>query len=612
MFSGLPFNVVPFTMSVLNKKWTVSNDLTDAESIEKVNLFASEINVPVSLSKILISRGITNPSEAKKFFVPELKFLHDPFLMKDLDKAVERLIQVINNRERVLIFGDYDVDGTSGVSMFHMFMKELGVPNLVFIPDRFVDGYGISHSGIDVAEKEDIKLIISIDCGITAYEQVEYAKSKGIEMIICDHHQPPENIPDAFAVLDPQRTDCNYPFKSLCGAGVAFKLIQGVCSKLELTYYLSLLDFVAVATAADMVPVIDENRVLLHFGFQQIKEKPRPSFDTLIRNAGFKFENICTSNVVFSLGPRINAVGRLGDGSRAVEFLTCDDYSKVEELADVLEFENTNRKKIDSEIFTQAQTSYEEYINTLEINKDDVAIILHNPEWHPGVLGIIASRMVEKYYKPSIIMTTFNGHAKGSARSISNFNIYDALKQCSNEFTGLVQFGGHYHAAGLELKIDMIDEFRECFNKIARNIINDSELGSDILIPEIKIDVELDLGEIDRRFVKILKHFEPFGPSNMTPVFLSKNLQVVGDPRIYNNSTMVFKVRGASNTDFKGYTSQVLDCIFYQPPSINGNERVRIKTGDVIDAVYSVEENHWNGKTKTQLRIRDFCYKKLN
>ncbi|MFI5144101.1 MAG: single-stranded-DNA-specific exonuclease RecJ [Ignavibacteria bacterium] len=580
-------------------------------SSEKVNHFASEINVPVSISKILFSRGITNPAEAKKFFVPELKFLHNPFEMKDLDKAADRIIQVINNRERILIFGDYDVDGTAGVSMFHMFMKEMGVPNLVFIPDRFMDGYGLSQTGINVAEKEDIKLIISIDCGITAYDKVEYAKTKGIEIIICDHHQAPEHIPDAYAVLDPERSDCNYPFKSLCGTGVAFKLIQAVCQKIESDFYLKLLDFVAVATAADMVPVIDENRVLLHFGFNQIKEKPRPSFDTLIRNAGFNFENICTSNVVFSLGPRINAVGRLGDGSRAVEFLTCDDYSKVEELAEVLEFENTNRKKIDSEIFTQAQDSYEKYINEVKVNKDDVAIILHNPEWHPGVLGIIASRMVEKYYKPSIILTTFNGHAKGSARSISNFNIYEALKQCSQEFTGLVQFGGHYHAAGLELMLDRIDDFRECFNKVAKDIISGSELGNEILIPEIKIDSELTLGEIDRRFVKILKHFEPFGPSNMTPVFLSHDVQIVGDPRVYNHSTMVFKVRGASinNGEYKGFTSQVIDCIFYHSPGTNGEDQIRLKTGDVLDIVYSVEENHWNGKTKTQLRLRDFSYK---
>ena len=595
-------------MSVMNKKWTVLNE----PDLETVRGFASEINIPISLANILINRGIDTPSSAKKFFMPELDMMHDPFLMKDMDKAVERIIKVINNKEKILIFGDYDVDGTTGVSIFHLFLKKMGVPTLVFIPDRFVDGYGLSLSGIDLAVKEGIKIITAIDCGITAYEKVEYAKSQGIEIIICDHHQPPDKIPDAFAVLDAQRSDCNYPFKSLCGTGVTFKLIQAICVKLGLDYYNSILDFVAVATAADMVPVVDENRILLYYGFKQIRENPRPSFVTLIKNAGFNFENINTSNVVFSLGPRINAVGRLGDGVRAVEFLTCDDFSKVEGLADVLESENTNRKKIDSEIYSQAQSSYEKYLNGYDDRKDDVAIILHNQEWHPGVLGIIASRMVEKYYKPSIILTTFNGRAKGSARSISNFNIYEALKQVSNEFTGMVQFGGHFHAAGVEVEVDRIDEFRDCFNRIAKNMVNDSDLGGEILIPEIKIDCEIELNEIDIRFIKILKHFEPFGPDNMTPIFLSRNVQVVGDPRVFNNSTTVFKVRGMAlnNGSGLGFTRHALDCIFYKAHNTLEDDRIPLRTGDMIDIVFSIEENHWNGKTKTQLRIRDFCLSK--
>lgn len=597
-------------MSVLNKKWSLLNDFDS----EKVNTFASEINVPVSLSKILISRGIDNSADARKFFIPKMEMLHDPFLMKDLDKAVDRLIDVINNKERILVFGDYDVDGTSGVSMFYMFLKHLSVPNLVVIPDRFTDGYGLSNSAIETAIKENIKLMIVIDCGITAYDKVTFAKENGVDIIICDHHQPPENIPQAFAVLDPLRTDCPYPFKSLCGAGVTFKLIQGICNKLNIDFHNSLLDFVAVATAADMVPVQDENRILLHFGFEKIKQKPRASFVTLIKNAGFDFENICTSNVVFSLGPRINAVGRLGDGLRAVDLLTCDDYSKVDQLAGVLESENTNRKKIDGEIYSQAQTEYEEYLNGLDDKSTDVAIILHNAGWHPGVLGIIASRMVEKYYKPSIIMTTINGHAKGSARSINNFNIYDALKQCSGEFSGLVQFGGHFHAAGLEVELDKIDEFRDCFNKVAREMINESNTGYEILVPELKIDSEIELGEIDKRFIKILGYFEPFGPGNMTPVFLSRNVQVVGDPRIYNNSTCVFKVRGLTRlgSSSNEYTNHVVDCIFYQSPSINDDDRIKVKTGDMVDIVFSVEENHWNGRTKVQLRIRDLDFKNQN
>lgn len=591
---------------ILKKKWTLLEDVDES----LITQFAHETRIPKPLSKILIRRHIDSKSAAKTYFVPDLNQLHDPFLMKGMAKAADRIIEVIKNKEKILIFGDYDVDGTSGVSMFHVFCRELGVPNVVYLPDRFTDGYGLSNTGIDHAVKNGIKLIVAIDCGITAVDRVDYARSQGVDIIICDHHQPPEKLPNAFAILDALQPDCQYPFKSLCGTGVAFKLIQAVCQKLDLDIHTELLDFVATATAADMVPVIGENRVLIHFGFHQIMEHPRPSFSAIIRNAGLKLENLSTSNVVFSIGPRINAVGRLGDATRAVEFLTCDDITKVDDLAEVLEQENTNRKKIDSEIYLQAQNSYEIYRNEDFANSKDVAIVLHNPEWHPGVLGIIASRMVEKYYRPSIILTTFNGNAKGSARSVSNFNIYDAIKRTSEECGAVVQFGGHFHAAGIEISADRIDEFRITFNRIAKDMIDGSTFGQDMLIPEIKIDTELDINEINHRFVKILKHFEPFGPGNMTPVFMTKNLQVIGEPRVYNNSTTVFKVRKSSpngNGENKmfGYDSYVFDCVYYQSPGLGPEDRIKVKTGDKIDVVYSVEENHWNGNTKTQLRVRD-------
>ena len=588
------------------KKWTIDGS-TDSY---RVLQYARDLNIPLTLSKILISREIQNKADAKDFFMPDLAKLHDPFMMKDMDKAVDRLLKVIENREKILIFGDYDVDGTSGVSMFRIFLNELGVPNQVYIPDRFTDGYGLAKSGIDRANLENIKLIIAIDCGITACDKVEYARTLGIDVIVCDHHQPPEVLPGAYAVLDPLQDDCNYPFDYLCGTGVAFKVIQAVCSRLGIDNHLKLLDFVAVATAADMVPVMGENRILLHYGFKQIIEDPRPSFQTLAKISGFKFDKINTSNVVFALGPRINAVGRLGDATRAVEFLTSDSLAAAETLAGVLESENTNRKKIDSEIYLEAQNFYEDYRDNITPETDDVAIVLHNPDWHPGVLGIIASRMVEKYYKPSIILTNFNGHAKGSARSVDNFNIYEALRQCSTEFSGLVQFGGHYHAAGLEVEIDRVDEFRKCFNKIAKGIINDSEIGDEILVPEIKIDAELDTNDIDRRFVKILKFFEPFGPGNMTPIFLTRDVQIVGEPRVFNNSTYVFKIRRNTRPDSENMNrhkySRVIECIYYKSPSVSEEYCSELKTGSFIDIVYSVEENHWNNRTKTQLRIRDF------
>lgn len=588
--------------SAIRKKWTISS----AADEEKVKILSQEINVPSSLAGILVTRNIHSRSDAKKFFVHDLKNLYDPFLLKGMDKASERIIEVIKNKEKILIFGDYDVDGTSGVSMFHTFLRDLGVPNEVFIPDRFTDGYGLSNTGIDHANSLGIKLIVAIDCGITAVDKVEYASSLGIDMIICDHHQPPETLPNAYAILDALQQDCNYPFKSLCGTGVAFKLIQAVCQKLELDDWQALLDFVAVATAADMVPVIDENRTLISYGFKQILNNPRPSFATIFKNSSLKLEHITTSNVVFTIGPRINAVGRLGDATRAVKFLTSKSIEEAEELMSVLEKENSNRKKIDSEIYLQAQSSYENYkIETINSDaKDDVAIVLHNPEWHPGVLGIIASRMVEKYYRPSIILTTFNGYAKGSARSINNFNIYEAIKRTSEECGAVVQFGGHFHAAGIEIEIEKVEEFRNTFNRIAKTIINDTVNGKELLVPEIKVDAEIDVSEVNQRFVKILSHFEPFGPGNMTPIFLTRDLVIVGDPKTYNGSTTVFKVRkGTQNGNrFDNYS---FDCVYYQSPDLDETSRYHLKTGTRLDIIYSVEENHWNGNTKTQFRIRD-------
>lgn len=586
--------------SRLNKKWNIYQE-SDKEAVIK---FSQQTNIPYSLSKILLERGINSKEEAKRFFIPELSHLHDPFLMKDMEKASQRIIKALRENEPILIFGDYDVDGTSGVAMFRLFLNKLGIQNDIYIPDRFTEGYGLSINGIDYAINNNIKLIIAIDCGITALDKVKYANKNKIEVIICDHHQPPDILPDAFAILDPLQKDCDYPFKSLCGTGVAFKLIHAISSLLNIDTHYELIDFPAISTAADMVPVLDENRVLLYFGFKNIINEPRPSLEALIKNSGFKVEHLRTSNVVFNLGPRINAVGRLGDGTRAVNFMTCETISEAESLASILESENINRKKIDTEVFIQAQQNYEDYIKTTGNN--DVTIVLHNQDWHPGVLGIIASRMVERYYRPAIILTTFNGYAKGSARSINNFNIYDALRRTADECDGLIQFGGHYHAAGVEVDINKIDDFRRKFNHIAQEIINESEFKETILIPEIKINSEIQLSEIDERYIKILRHFEPFGPGNMTPVFITYNLQIIGEPKIYHNSTYVFKVRKADSN--KKYNEQVFDCIYFETPGINKTP-LNLNTGYLIDIVYSIDENHWNGKSKTQLRVKDMIIK---
>ncbi len=566
--------------------------------------FSKELNIHYVLSKILLQRNIKDKESARGYFKPCLSGTHDPFLMKDMDVAVGRLVHTIESKEKILVFGDYDVDGTSGVSMFHLFLNQLSVPNNIYIPDRFTDGYGLSKTGINFAKENGIGLIVAIDCGITAFDKVEYAKSQNIEMIICDHHQPPEKIPNALAVLDPLRKDCSYPFKYLCGTGVAYKLICAICSKLNLDIHNELLDFVAIATAADMVPILDENRIFLYHGFKQISSNPRPSIKTLIRISGFKSETINTTNVVFALGPRINAVGRLGDAIRAVKFLTSETISDADELVKILESENTNRKKIDSEIFIQAQERFNSFAG--ELNYDDIySIVLHNEDWHPGVLGIIASRMVDKYYRPSIILTTFNGNAKGSARSIHKLNIYEAILRASKECDAVIQFGGHFYAAGLELKLDKVEEFRKVFNNIVKDMIESSEEKKEMLVPQISIDSNVELNEVDFEFMRMLKHFEPYGPGNMNPVFCSNNLQVVGYPKIYNSTTSVFKVRTSSENENQANieSSKVFDCIYYQSDI---NESNRINCGDKLNAIFNIEENHWNGNTKIQLRIKDF------
>jgi len=506
--------------------------------------------------------------------------------MKDCDIACDRILRAIQEKEKIMVLGDYDVDGTCGASMFHLFLKHFGLDSSVYIPDRIKEGYGISLTAIEKAKNEDIKLIVAIDCGITAYEKVEYAKTIGIDFIICDHHQPPEQIPEALAVLDPLRKDCEYPYKFLCGTGVAFKLIQAACQKLnDNEFSNNLMDFVAVATSSDIVPITDENRILVNEGFRLINTKPRPSIKTLMEKVGLKESTINTNNIVYSLAPRINAVGRLGDAKRAVELLTSEDPKELDELAHTLDLENTNRRELDKSITVDAFKIFD------EINKDgkSYSIVLHNKEWHPGVIGIVAARLVEKYNVPAIVLTSVNGIAKGSARSINGFNLYEALKKCEDK---LIQFGGHCHAAGLEIRIDKIDEFRECFNAIATEELTRNELQ-----PEIEIDSELDFDEINNIFINILSFFEPYGPGNSVPVFVTKNVQVVGAVKNAKSDTHIFKVRDPESR-------KVYEAVFF----LSKDYKEEIKTGNNIDMCYSVERNLWNGKESIKLRVRDLKF----
>lgn len=568
--------------------------------IEQVRNLKSNVQLPELVLKLLYMRGVSDYHKMLKYFRPSINKLYDPLLMKDCDIASDRIIEAINTKEQIMILGDYDVDGTCGVSMFYLFLKKFDLDSEYYIPDRITEGYGISIQSIDYAKEKGIKLIVAIDCGITAAEKVEYAKSIGIEFIICDHHQPPEKIPDALAVMDPLRVDDDYPFKYLCGTGVAFKLAQAVAIKLgKPEIPAMLIDLVAIATASDIVPLVDENRIIVKEGFEFINSKPRLSLRVLIESSGLKIGSLTTGNIVFTVAPRINAVGRLGDAKRAVELLTCEDDNKIKEFAFVLNNENQNRREIDKTITEDAFIMFE---NIPEI-KNRSSIVIYNKDWHSGVIGIVAARLVEKYNLPSIVLTRVNGVAKGSARSINTFNIYEALKQCQDL---LIQFGGHFHAAGLEIEIDKIDEFIKKFNDIATN-----EITKEQLIPEIEVDAEITFDELTPKFIQILSFFEPYGPENMTPVFETKNVLVCGDVRFTDKSnTHIFKLKDEDS-------KKIFEAVFFNSlehketngANLNGNgnlnQRNEIKSGNYFDICYSIDKNMWKGREYTKLRIRD-------
>lgn len=566
-------------------RWTV----TDPPDAEVVARLSKEINVPEAIAKVLVFRGIDDYNKAKAYFRPTLEQLHDPFLMDGMELAVTRIIKSIEQNEKVLVFGDYDVDGTNGASMLYLFFREIGCNVSYYIPDRLKEGYGISRFGIEKAAQEGITLFVSIDCGITAVDQVEYARSLNLDVVICDHHEAGERLPNAYALLDPIKPGDSYPFKYLCGCGVGFKLIQAIAQRLGKESLLpEFLEFVTLATTADIVPLADENRILVKKGFERINATPRPGIKALIEAAGLNQKSISTGQIVFGLAPRINAAGRLGDANRAVRLLTCDDPDEARSLANVLELENMNRRKIDEDTFEEAQQLAEQLFD-LDV---DSVIVLHQEHWHPGVVGIVASRMVEKYYKPSIMMATVDGVAKGSARSVSGFDVYQALKRCEDK---LIQFGGHKYAAGLTVEVSRLDEFRDAFNATVKEM-----MAEELKTPEIKVDVEITFTEITPRFVRILKEFAPFGPANMKPTFLARNLEVVGSPRIVGRNHLRFKVR---------QQGIVLDAIGFGL----GELLQRASSGRKdIECVFSVEENDYvppNGarpaNAAPQLKVRD-------
>ncbi|HUX94012.1 MAG TPA: single-stranded-DNA-specific exonuclease RecJ [Ignavibacteriaceae bacterium] len=572
---------------MLKKRWKIN----EIENEYLISSLADSLSISDVLAKLLILRNITDFDKAKTFFRPSLDFLYNPFLMDGMEVATYRVIQALTENQLICIYGDYDVDGTCSTALLYLFLKELGANVEFYIPKRLTEGYGISKSAIDYVKERGTALLISVDCGITAIEEAEYVKELGIDLIICDHHQPKEKIPDALAVLDPLKPNCNYPFKYLSGAGVAFKLAQGVAERIgkrDLPF--KYLDLVSLAAAADIVSLVDENRVLVKEGINLINTNPRPGIEALMESSNNKHGSLTSGQIVFTIAPRINAVGRLGDAERAVQLLITNEKDKAFELAKVLESENYQRRKIDEDTFDNAL----EILENSSDENDGAAIILHQENWHPGVIGIVASRLVERYYRPTIMLTTIDGVAKGSARSISNFNIYEALKKCEDL---LIHFGGHKAAAGLAVELENIDEFKLKFNQIVKESISEEDLS-----PEIHIDSKLKFSEITPKFLRIMEQFAPFGPGNMRPVFLSEGVEVANTPRIVGTNHLVMSLKQAGcdrNFDAIGFKmGEYLNIVN------NHNS--------VIDIVYNIDKSERDGRIFTQLKLKDLKIKENN
>jgi single-stranded-DNA-specific exonuclease len=557
----------------------------EPEKEETVSTLQEQLGVSQKIARLLALRGIDSYDSAKSFFRPDLSHIHDPFLMKDMDKATERLAEAIREGQKILVYGDYDVDGTTSTSILFIFLKRFGVDVDFYIPHRFKEGYGINQEGIAYAIETNADLIVSVDCGITAVEETKQAKEHGIDVVICDHHNVGDAIPDAVAVLDPKREDCEYPFKGLSGAGVGFKLVQGTIKKLGLsdTMAYELLDLVAISIASDIVPIEDENRILMAEGLKQINTDPRVGVKALLDLINMDIGSITTSNIVFSIGPRINAAGRMGDATKAVLLLISETESEANSRAHELESINVARRDKDTQTMEEAKAIVDQQYNLDKIS----SMVLHQPDWHLGVIGIVASRLVDTYGRPAVMLSTVDGKIKGSARSIDGFNIYEAFKKCKDL---LEQFGGHEYAAGLTIEKENLEEFRRRIDQIAANNLSDEDFT-----PELSIDCDLDLNEVDMGFWKLLSQFEPFGPGNLRPIFVSRDVKVEGVPTVVGKGHLKMKAsqNGSGAFDVIGFNMHE-----YLPMVRNSDDQK-------LNIAYSLEENHWNGRRTLQIRLRD-------
>ncbi|SDR72164.1 exonuclease RecJ [Formosa sp. Hel1_31_208] len=539
------------------------------------------LQVDTSVAMLLAQRGIETYEEAKTFFRPSISDLHDPFLMKDMDKAVKRIETALFKNENILVYGDYDVDGTTSVALLSSYLKTKSENIATYIPDRYDEGYGVSYKGIDFAHDNEFSLIIALDCGIKAIDKVNYALEKGIDFIICDHHRPGEKLPKAIAILDPKRDDCEYPYKELCGCGVGFKLIQALASKnaqsvADLGEYL---DLVATAIGADIVPITGENRALAYFGLQVINTHPRPGIKAIIEQVNK--EELTITDVVFIVAPRINAAGRMKHGNYAVTLLTETDQNLARTYAEEINEFNLDRREADKRITEEALIQITE-----NKEEDRLTTVVYRDTWHKGVIGIVASRLIETYYRPTLVFTKSGDKLAASARSVSGFDVYNALEACSEH---IEQFGGHKYAAGLTLKAENYEAFKQAFENQVSQTIDRS-----LLTPEIKIDTQISLSEITPKFYRILRQFAPFGPGNMAPVFMTENLRDTGYGKCVGEDDKHLRITVAQNHE------KIISIGFNL-----GHKLDLIQNKKLFSAVYSIDENHWQGNVSLQLKLRD-------
>ena len=558
-------------------RWTLKPK-PDSKTVEDLQ---KALQVDQSVATLLVQRGIETYEEAKQFFRPSFNELHDPFLMKDMDKAVARIENALLNNENILVFGDYDVDGTTSVALMSSYLKTKSDRIATYIPDRYDEGYGVSYKGIDFAHDNEFSLIIALDCGVKAIDKVNYALEKGVDFIICDHHRPGKELPKAVAILDPKRDDCEYPFKELCGCGVGFKLIQALASKdgetvEDLGEYL---DLVATAIGADIVPIVGENRALAYFGLQIINTQPRPGIKAIIEQV--EKDVLTITDVVFIVAPRINAAGRMKHGNYAVTLLTENDEELARTYAHEINEFNLDRRETDKRITDEA------LVQITDNNEEDrLTTVVYHETWHKGVIGIVASRLIETYYRPTLVFTKSGDKLAASARSVKGFDVYNALEACAEH---IEQFGGHKYAAGLTLKPDNYEAFKQAFEDEVTKTID-----RNLLTPEIKIDMQIDLRDITPKFHRIISQFAPFGPANMTPIFMTKDIKDTGYGKCVGEDDKHLRLTASQGNE------KIVSIGFNL-----GNKKDLIKGKKTFDAVYSIDENHWQGNVSLQLKLRD-------